>query len=166
MTRKSKREIERVLEDLDEGLAAPLGEPFAEQTYDEPLRGFVYQLTRDVDRLGLRHGHGNLKDPERARVMLEALRERYGIDDDRDDDVLAALQAAAEQVPSTHWTTSDVLPAAVQYGPEFLDDGERRRFEAAFVAGREDEAAALAVRATYDWFADRGGAAAVVDVQT
>lgn len=151
MTRKSKREIERALQDLSSTeQSATDGEPIQKQ-YPDDIEEFVESLA--LDNLAYKIAP-NTSNPETTRRILKHLREEYGIDENRDDAVHATLRDRAGEVQSQYWNADDVIPAAIITGPALLDEADRERFEQLLDAGDDDEAADLIVDAAYDWLAD------------
>ena len=155
MTRKSKRELERALEDLaggDDGVTA--GRSFAEQEYSEPATTFVHSTMRDVIRLTHDPDIANREEPSRG--LLQRVREVYDIDDDRDDAVLAELEVQAAKAEPSNWSRIDVFETSIAAGPALLDTTSRERFGDAIESGKEDLGAQLIVEAVYEWLAERG----------
>jgi hypothetical protein len=156
MTRKSKREIERALENLDAGDGAITeGESFAEQHYSEPVTSFVHRTIREVLRLAYDPEIANADD--RARGLLATVREVYEIGEDRDDAVLATLDERAGSAKRAHWHPTDAFATAVAVGPRLLNESTRARFDSALEAGNDDIAAQLVVQAVYEWLAKQDG---------
>jgi len=155
VTRKSKRELERALEELGSGDAVRDGETFAERHYTTPVTSFVYQTTREVLRLTRNPEIANSDEP--IRGLLAVVRKHYGINDDRDDAVLETLRSRAVQAEGELSRPRDAFGSAIVVGPQLLEDADQERFAAAFEADRDDEAARLIVQAVYEWLASRDG---------
>lgn len=153
MTRKSKREIERALEDLGGGEQLARDSDPIQNQYSDDVEAFINSLALD----NLAHKIApNADNPERTRRMLEHIREEYGIDEDRDDAVHAELRGRAAEVDSQYWTADDALLPAIICGPALLDPNDSAHFEELLDADDEDEAAEMIVDAVYHWLADRG----------
>ena len=159
MTRRSRREIERALEDLSGGGNATSDESFAEKHYSDSVTSFVHRTIRDVLRLKYDSEVANSTEP--ARALLVTVRERYGIDEKRDEAVLSTLQKRAQRAESRYWMPTDAFGAAIVAGPAILGDDRRARFDSALEAGEDDVAAVLIVQAVYDWLADSEGTLSV-----
>lgn len=158
MTRKSRREIERALEDLSGGNATG-GESFAEEHYSDSVTSFVHRTIRDV--LRITHDPAVANSTEPARALLVTVREHYGLDEKRDDAVLSTLQKRAQRAESSYWMPTDAFGAAIAVGPAILDGDRRARFDSGLEAGEDDVAAVLIVQAVYDWLADSEGTLSV-----
>lgn len=157
MTRKSKREIERVIEDLggtDDSPGSGSGETFADRHYSEPVASFVRQVALDLIRIT--HDPEIANSDRVAEAFLEAVREEYGIDDDRDDAALEELQDRARRTSSEYWDAVAQFQSDVLTGPALLDGDARERFDEHLAADEEDAAAAMIVRRLYECLADLG----------
>ena len=155
MTRKSKRELERALEEIaggGDGVTA--GESFAEQEYSDPVTTFVHSTMRDVIRLTHDPDIANREEP--ARGLLQRVREVYDIDDDRDDAVLAELEDRAARAEPSNWSRTDVFETSIVAGPALLETASRERFDDAVESGKDDLGVQLIVEAVYEWLAERG----------
>lgn len=166
MTRRSKRELERAVEDLvEETESSTSDETFADRHYSEGVRDFVYQVVRDTMVVTHNHELVNLNNPERTRRHLKSIRETYGIDDDRDDAVHSALRERAAEVQSKWWGPCDALSAAMVLGPALLSGDDREQFDELLDRGGEEQAAAMIVDAVYNELADRGSRRAAMPAE-
>lgn len=157
MTRPSKRELEREVEVLREVTATgSLGSdsPPADEWYTEEVKRFVYGIGRDIIALGCTSSLGTIGNPERTVGILERVRERYGIDEDRDEAVHATLKRTAERA-DTHWQADDSLAPSVIMFPHGFAAERREQWDRAFEGGDEELAACMIVQATYRSLADQ-----------
>jgi hypothetical protein len=162
VTRRSKREIERALEDLDKHSAdADDYTPAVKEKYSDEVVEVIYRVARDVLRLSHRNADRmgiNPSTAERTSAFLEGVREQYEITDDRDDAVLAGLDKAAATVDSRHWGPIDSFQTAVVSVPGEMDlatDGGDTLPDLVMV-GDETAAEQLLVQQTYEMLAEWG----------
>lgn len=159
MTHRSKREIERAVEELDVEASEERTTPSIKEHCSEDVVEFVYGLARDLFQLSWHNADEvvNASDPEATLNYLDIVRTEYGITDDRDDDVSQQLLDASSR--EKNWDTIDSFAmapvgVATHLDPE-TDAGET--LAALVDGGREEEAEQLLVGATYDLFARTGG---------
>ena len=161
---RSKREIERLVEDLERASAS------VERggVYDGPLEARYSAEVVDVVRLAsvelFRICHrdpviANGPDREVIGRFLEAVREKYDLGSDRDE---AVRETLARATSGAHWGSEiDVFATAPIAIAKHLDldlatpDGVG--LEELVEEGRESEAVELLVATTYDVLASRGG---------
>ncbi|KOX94241.1 hypothetical protein [Halorubrum tropicale] len=164
MTRRSKRELERALEELDIQTSERETTTEIEEHCSEDVVDFVYGLARDLLRISWHNADEvvNETEPEATLNYLELVREQYGIDDDRDEEVCQRLLDATSQ--EKYWDSLDSFSMRPVYVAAHRDpETEAGETLAELVdEGREEEAEQLLVEATYDLLAGEGGGVEVV----
>lgn len=153
MTRPSKRELERAIEELNSEDSSTPGESFVSREYSEPVATAVHTAIRKVIRDCYDEPIANAREP--ALAFLASLRETHGIDEIHDDAVLATLRKRAEDVDSHHWGPVDAFQAAIGVAPRLLEADDRERFDDAVAAGDDETVTTLSVHAVYDWLAQQ-----------
>ena len=163
MTRRSQRELERALEELDIQTSERETTTEIEEHCSEDVVEFVYGLARDLLRISWHNADEvvNETEPEATLNYLELVREQYGIEDDRDEEVCQLLLDSTSQ--EKYWDSIDSL----SMGPVHV--AARRHPETAagktlaelVDEGREEEAEQLLVKATYDLLAEADGGGGV-----
>ena len=162
MTRRSKREIERALEDLDKQSAGANDyTPAVKEKYSDEVVEAIYRVARDILRLSHRNADrmgSNPSTAERTSAFLEGVREQYGITDNRDDAVLAGLDKAAASTDSKHWGPIDSFQTAVASVPGEMDleTDHGDTLPDLVLAGDETAAEQLLVQRTYEILAEMG----------
>jgi len=158
MTRRSKREIKRALEQLDT-VETSVSETSLEEYHSDDVVRTVQALARDLLRIRYQNPDAivNAREPDATLTFLEIIRERYNIDDDSDEDVRLGLEDA---VAGRDYSTSVdgfamALFAIAKQADIETDDGES--LEDLVDASREQIAERLLVRRTYETFANAGG---------
>ena len=161
MTRRSKREIERDLEEFTEQrTGAKDYTPAVKEKYPDEVVEVIYRVARDVMRLCHRNPDTVVNAPteEATAAFLDEVREQYGIADDRDADVRAGLDEAAANAGSKYWTPIDAFETAVIAVPGEMDletdDGVT--LSELIEAGDETAAERLLVQRTYEALAGLG----------
>ena len=159
MTRRSKREIERALEELDIQSSQRETTTEIEEHCSEDVVEFVYGLARDLLRISWHNADEveNETEPEATLNYLGLVRKQYGIKDDRDEQVCQLLIDATSQ--GKYWDSRDSFSmgpvhVAAHRAPE-TEDGET--LADLVDDGRDEEAEQLLVGATYDLFAGEDG---------
>jgi hypothetical protein len=159
MTRRSKRELERTLEELDIQSSQRETTTDIEEHCSQDVVEFVYGLSRDLLRISWHNADDvvNEREPEATLNYLELVREKYGIDEDHDEEIYQLLLDAISQ--EKYWTPRDSFAmgpvhVAAHRDPE-TEDGEA--LADLVDGGRDEEAEQLLVGATYDLFAGEGG---------
>jgi hypothetical protein len=157
MTRRSKRSIEHALEALDGDGSAGQTDPFADVPDDvvDAVRTTSLELLRLIHR-----NHEvveNADEPAATERYLKLVRDRYGIDDDRDGEVRRGLEDFVDD--TWHRSAYDLFAnAPLSLGGETeleTEDGET--LGELVRADRADGAEQLLVRSTYYAFAVHGG---------
>jgi hypothetical protein len=154
MTRRSKRELERALEEIDAENSRERTTPKIEEHCSEDVVEFVYDVCRDLFRIV------NEKEPEATWNFFQLVRKEYDVDDDRDDDIVPLLLDATSQ--EKHWSPRDSFAAApVRVATELDLETDAGETLAELVDdGREEEAEQLLIGATYELLAADSGAPA------
>lgn len=159
MTRRSQRELERALEELDIQTSERETTTEIEEHCSEDVVEFVYGLARDLLRISWHNADEveNETEPEATLNYLELVRKQYGIEDDRDEEVCQLLLDATSQ--GKYWDSRDSLSmgpvhVAAHRDPE-TEDGET--LADLVDDGRDEEAEQLLVGATYNLFAGEDG---------
>jgi hypothetical protein len=164
MTRKSKREIERALADLERvDRPRPLRRSSLEESCDDAVVDFVHHVIRNLHQIQYRHPDSIVNAPSHEAItqFLERVRDEYGIEKDRDEDVRATLAGAGEGI--NYWNEIDsfaVAPATVARRDPATGTGEL--LSDLVAAGDDDRAERLLIQATYDTLADLNGGRGVV----
>jgi len=158
--RRSERELERALEDLDEAAADPaVGASLLGEHYPDDVVALVHRVARDLMRIAHHHPDEivNAPTPEATMAFLEYVREEYGIEDERDDAVCRTLETLAGR--RNHWQPVDsfsMAPIAIaKHDDVATDDGDS--LSSLVAADQEREAEELLVRTAYNMLAARGG---------
>lgn len=158
MTRRSKRSIERALDELGDERSVSAG-PSVDEEYPDDVAAFIKQVTRGLFRICHRNADEivNASDPAATERFLELVRERHEIEEDRDDEVRRTLTDLV--AGHNHWDPIDGFSTAPMGVAATTDletpDGET--LTDLVRADRGDEASRLLVGTTYEAFADRGG---------
>ncbi|MFY4815477.1 hypothetical protein ACOJIV_22680 [Haloarcula sp. AONF1] len=159
MTRRSQRELERALEELDIQTSERETTTEIEEHCSEDVVDFVYGLARDLLRISWHNADEvvNETEPEATLNYLELVREQYGIDDDRDEEVCQLLLDATSQ--EKYWDSLDSFSMGpVHVAAHRTPETESGETLAELVdERREKEAEQLLVKATYDLLAGNGG---------
>lgn len=153
-TRTLASDLDQAVEQL--AIEASGGPDYADETplpdrlYSEPVRGFVYQLVRDLVELKRETDFSKERFPMADVVFFRALREEYSLEPGTDLLVVSHLSdAVAGQEISRidHFlATVFIYPFAFRHPSRQEEFGEHLR------AGREDLAARLVVQTVYDLF--------------
>jgi len=159
--RRSERELERALEELNEAADddPATGASLLREHYPDDVVALVHRVARDLMRIARRHPDEsvNAPAPEATAAFLKHVREEYGIENDRDDAVRRALETLAGG--RDHWQPVDsftMAPIAIAKHDDVVTDGGDS-VTSLVDSGQEHEAEALLVRAAYDTLATRGG---------
>lgn len=163
MTRKSPREIEialRKMERAQDGGPPGGSETVYDRIDDDELAEYLKRIARELLAAIRYPDIVNLPEPERTKRLFETMREEYGIEEDRDEAVITAL----EGLPGVDYRMDvrsrfAILTSHVAEQHDLATaDGET--LAELVEAGRTDEADRLLFRETYDRLADSGGATA------
>jgi hypothetical protein len=159
MTRKSKREIERQLADLDAGTTPARDGTSIEDRCVDAVVSVVYELCRDLGRLGRQAADGTpMEEPAYTRRFVAAVREEYALDVDRDETAVQELLEVADE--SVHgWDSVDVFataPVGLAGRVDVTSEGGADLQELV-VDGREEAAKQLLVETVYECFAGDTG---------
>lgn len=159
MTRRSKREIERALEELDDSSRREGHAPRLRERYPDGVVRVIHGTARGL--FGICHRNperiANAPEPEATEAFLDVVRSEYGIETDRDEAVRRWLAAAAANHP--HMSPPDAFATATLTvaAEQDLSASTGESFEALVDAGREQDAAQLLVQTAYEALADEGG---------
>lgn len=168
MTRKSKREIEHLIEELDDehNRRDVDEEPLIEQRRPDHVVKFVYRVARDLMRLRWEKAEGTVSasPPEATAQFLDLVRERYEVEEDRDEEVQSMLISATQREKYRRpFDVFQTAPIAVAAHME-LETADGETLEALVDASREEEAERLLVSTTYRVLADSDTGGATVEV--
>jgi len=159
MTRRSKREVERALEDLAEDSPEEPATTVFDRAPD-PLAEVLKNLTRDLILVFSDYPDeiANAPKPDATETYLEVVRDRYGIDEDRD----AAVMRGLDDVTIIDMPDADSLTKFGCMAPDIAEQLEVRTDAGEPLAdlvedGQTEAAERLVVRATYGALAERGG---------
>jgi hypothetical protein len=165
MTRRSKRELERALEEIDVENSRERTAPKIEEHCSEDVVEFVYGVCRDLFRLSYRNAGEIVNERDDAvatEQFLELVRDEYGIEPDsaRDERVLETLAASVKG--DRHARPLDVFQTAPISVATHVDVRGKDGSELTELldTGREDEAEEALIRSTYSLVAGDGGAPA------
>ena len=161
MTRKSKRELERAVERLqNNGNGTATSYTPLRNVYSEDVVQCIHSVARDVMRIIHRNPDTdvNASEPEATTHYLELVREQYGIDEDRDEAVRVMLNKVATGNPHSYPTNPhDVfLNAVLSIPSHILVEDKNVSFEKLVADGREDRAKQLLVGRVYRCLAALG----------
>ena len=157
MTRRSKRELERALEAFDD--ATPTNDrPSLDEMYPGPVTTFIQCVARDLHRI--RHQNPetivNAPGPDATERFLVIVRDHYGIDEDRDDDVRQTLEESVAG-QEYHRPVDKFATAPVSVAAQFdLETPAGETLTELVHTDREDEATQLLVHTVYDALAADG----------
>jgi len=157
MTRRSKREVERALEDLAEDSPEEPATTVFDRAPD-PLAEVLKNLTRDLILVFSDYPDeiANAPKPDATETYLEVVRDRYGIDEDRD----AAVMRGLDDVTIIDMPDADSLTKFGCMAPDIAEqsevaDADGYSLAELVEAGREAEAEDLLVQATYHALAEQ-----------
>jgi hypothetical protein len=159
VTRKSKRELERALADLDEAGQPVAGPTSVQERYSGDVVDVIYATARAVLRIKYQHSDAIATAPTDQAVarFLEAVREEYDLDKSRDKRVSATLLSVTERSP--HWHPIDAFASAlcVLAGRQEPTDENGTTLSTLVEVGDDQAAKRLLVRAAYGWLAGGNG---------
>ncbi|MFY4815476.1 hypothetical protein ACOJIV_22675 [Haloarcula sp. AONF1] len=165
MTRRSKREIKRAIEEIDVGRSQERTTPKIEENRSEVVVEFVYDVSRDLMSISWENGDKvtNAEDPAATLNYLEIVREQYDIDDDRDEKASQRLLDVAEKLSDRTYLTFSMAPAHLA-GHRDLETESGETLSELIDEGCDAKAEHLLVKESYDLFAgENGGVQETID---
>lgn len=155
MTRRSKRSIEHALEELESEPSASEYTPL-EEVYPDDVAAFIKRLSRDLMRMR-RHAqtvNGELAHGPDDEDFLAAVRDRYDLDAERDEEVRQALEEATAGSPFwNRYTCFSMAPMGIARNFT-LETQEGETLTDLVHADREGDADRMLVRTAYEAFTD------------
>jgi len=156
MKRPTRRQIGKRIERLEnEGSRLRGGD--GKTVYDrvsDPLAEFLKKLARDLMMVFTDYPDkiANAPEPDATKMYFQVVRDRYGIDEDRDEAVRRTLEAPpADPEMDVRSRFAMATSSVAERNEVTTPDGES--LEQLVDEGRVDEAERVLVRATYDLLA-------------